>query len=122
MLRAKHIERGGRPEGKTVLLMLFSCQNSTYTTPSLTTTSISACTGAKRVINLKHNAAVVPQQLQGRLNPAVWHAFMTDVEQVGQLRCSHMTTSATRACWCEMFQACYLQDVLSCWAIARPTD
>lgn len=40
------------------------------------------CAGARRVINLKHNGAAVPQQLAGRINPGVWQAFMTDVEQV----------------------------------------
>ncbi|WIA31823.1 hypothetical protein OEZ86_002690 [Tetradesmus obliquus] len=40
--------------------------------------------GARRIINLKHNAAAVPQQLAGRINPGVWQAFMGDVEQAAQ--------------------------------------
>jgi hypothetical protein len=38
---------------------------------------------AKRTIQLKHSAAVAPPQLQGRISPHVWQAFMTDIEQVG---------------------------------------
>lgn len=38
--------------------------------------------GAKRTIQLKHSAAVVPPQLQGRITPQAWQAFMTDIEQV----------------------------------------
>jgi hypothetical protein len=49
-------------------------------------TQLSNCTcklaGSRRVINLKHNGGAVPQQLAGRINPGVWQAFMTDVEQV----------------------------------------
>lgn len=45
--------------------------------------------GAKRTIQLKHSAAVVPPQLQGRISPQVWQAFMADIEQVGNTqRCS----------------------------------
>lgn len=40
--------------------------------------------GARRIINLMHNAAAVPQQLAGRINPGVWQAFMGDVEQAAQ--------------------------------------
>lgn len=41
--------------------------------------------GAKRLIQLKHSAAVLPPQLQGRIPPHVWQAFMTDIEQVGSV-------------------------------------
>lgn len=46
--------------------------------------------GAKRTIQLKHAAALVPSQLQGRISPQVWQAFMADIEQVGAdtQRCS----------------------------------
>lgn len=37
--------------------------------------------GASRTIQLKHSA-VVPPQLQGRVPPHVWQAFMADIEQV----------------------------------------
>eukprot|EP00882_Tetradesmus_deserticola_P011759 GHRQ01012444.1.p1 GENE.GHRQ01012444.1~~GHRQ01012444.1.p1 ORF type:complete len:167 (+),score=36.57 GHRQ01012444.1:727-1227(+) len=40
--------------------------------------------GARRIIHLKHSAAAVPPQLAGRINPGVWQAFMTDVEQAAQ--------------------------------------
>jgi hypothetical protein len=43
----------------------------------------SSSSGAKRTIQLKHSAAAVPPQLQGRIPPNVWQAFMTDIEQVG---------------------------------------
>ena len=42
--------------------------------------------GTRRLISLRHNAAVLPPQLTGRINPAVWQAFMADVEQVGTTR------------------------------------
>lgn len=38
--------------------------------------------GATRLIKLKHSAAVVPPQLNGRMPPHVWQAFMADIEQV----------------------------------------
>lgn len=36
--------------------------------------------GASRTIRLQHSGLVVPQQLSGRLNPAVWQHFMADVQ------------------------------------------
>lgn len=38
--------------------------------------------GASRLIQLKHTAAVLPPQLQGRISPHVWQAFMADIQQV----------------------------------------
>lgn len=40
--------------------------------------------GATRLIKLKHSAAVVPPQLNGRMPPHVWQAFMADIEQAAQ--------------------------------------
>lgn len=45
---------------------------------------LKSASGAKRFIQLKHSAAVVPPQLQGRISPQVWQYFMADIEQVNQ--------------------------------------
>jgi hypothetical protein len=41
--------------------------------------------GTTRLIRLKHSAAVVPPQLQGRISPQTWGAFMTDMEQASKV-------------------------------------
>jgi hypothetical protein len=55
---------------------------------------LKSSSGAKRTIQLKHSAAAVPPQMQGRISPQAWQAFMADIEQVGCL----LLVDSLRAC------------------------
>lgn len=52
--------------------------------------------GAQRVINLKHNAAVVPPQLQERISTSDWQCFMGDIQQLADIHPYVVQPSAGR--------------------------
>jgi hypothetical protein len=54
--------------------------------------------GSKRIITLKHSPAQLPPQLQGRVDPQAWSAFMQDVQQVAQTHPYVVAPSAGRVC------------------------